>query len=90
MKSNDNQVSRYKRIGLIAIWIASLVFAGVWGHAQVVPKAPAVPMIISGSDLGFRVEGRKGQTVTGTFVVRIDGQWLPTSAAESVKPLISK
>ena len=32
--------------------------------------------ILSGSDLGFRVERIDGGRASGTFIVKIDGQWV--------------
>jgi hypothetical protein len=59
------------RVVLVALCLASLVGVGVWG--QVKPE----PRVISGSDLGFRVEGQRGDgTPTGQLVVRINGQWV--------------
>jgi hypothetical protein len=86
MKSTESQIGRYKRIGFIVIWAASLVFASSWGQSQTVPKNSAAPTIISGSDLGFRVDERSGDVVAGTLVVRINGEWLATGAARTLRP----
>lgn len=32
--------------------------------------------ILSGSDIGFRVERMEGNRAAGTLMVRIDGQWV--------------
>ncbi len=32
-------------------------------------------MVLSGSDIRFRVEGKKGDAILGRFVVRVDGKW---------------
>jgi hypothetical protein len=48
---------------------------------------PAAPLVLSGADVGFRVEGRKGKAVVGRFVVRVNGQWLDVDAAFSPKVL---
>ena len=34
------------------------------------------PVILSGSDVGFRVESYSGETPVGRVVVRIDGEWV--------------
>ncbi len=31
--------------------------------------------VLSGYDIRFRVEGKKGDAVVGRFVVRLDGKW---------------
>jgi hypothetical protein len=38
---------------------------------------PVTPRIVTGGDVGFRVEGlRGGSTPVGTFVVRVNGEWV--------------
>jgi hypothetical protein len=39
--------------------------------------APVGPTVVSGMDLGFRINGLQGDTAIGTFVVRINGRWIP-------------
>jgi hypothetical protein len=59
------------RIVLVVIGLASLLGVGVW--AQLLPQQ----RVVSGSDLGFRIEGsRSDGTPTGRLVVRINGQWV--------------
>ncbi len=72
---------------LVVVCAVSMLLAGVWayGEAPLQSPAPRSPQaaqpsepvtVISGNDLGFRVENRRGNTVIGRFVVRVDGQWL--------------
>jgi len=73
-----------KRIVVVAFWVISIFAAGMWGHAQA-PLPPREPRtapsqgdlstVISGNDLGFRIDSRKAGTPIGRFVVRINGQW---------------
>jgi hypothetical protein len=62
------------------ILAATLVTVGSSVRAQVQVQPPLVPapspMVLSGSDIGFRIEGRRGDTPVGTWVVRIDGRWI--------------
>jgi hypothetical protein len=44
-------------------------------------------MVLSGNDIGFRVEGRKGSVVVGRFVVRIDGKWVDAESSFVSRPL---
>ena len=61
------------RIALVVL--AVLIAVGVWASAQVrQPVDP--PIVLSGSDLGFRVSAREGNTPVGTLVVRVNGQWV--------------
>ena len=81
-----------KRIALIVVWALSVIIAGVLAHAQTPAQrgnTPA-PTIISGSDLGFRVTRQQGNRVTGTFVVRINGEWLDAEPAAGAKALSLK
>jgi len=50
----------------------------------------STPTIISGSDLGFRVERQRGDHVTGTFLVRINGNWWDVEPTAGVKALSGK
>ena len=86
-----------KRFIAVALWVVSIFAAGMWGHAQVTPPpreprpAPSQGQpqqtVISGADLGFRVDARKGNTRVGRFVVRIDGQWVEIEESASIRRL---
>jgi len=71
------------RLVFACLWILSLVvIAGIAG-AQT--RRDPVP-VISGADLGFRPEGWQGKARTGTFVVRINGEWVEAAAAVRSAP----
>ena len=80
-----------------AFWVVSMFAAGMWGHAQVAqpPREPrpapsqSQPQqtVISGAELGFRVDARKGKTPIGRFVVRVDGQWVEIEESASIRRL---
>ena len=88
-------MSLSKRIIVATLWVGSMLAAGVWGHAQTtlpLPRPAPSPgqtqqTVISGSDLGFRVDGRKGNTPLGRFVVRIDGQWVEIEESAGIRRL---
>jgi hypothetical protein len=77
------------------LWIFLLVVAAVvpWNvyvsplTARTRQRPTEVPLVLSGADLGFRVEGQKGDAVVGRFVVRVNGRWLDVDAAFSPKVL---
>ena len=74
---------------LVACAIALTVIAGAAiGHAQVA-KNPysVVPVVLSGSDIGFRVEGRRNGKVIGRLVVRLDGDWVDAESSFASRPL---
>jgi hypothetical protein len=89
---------------ITVLWLGSLVVVAAMASAfasaqarQAQPQATPPGMIISilddriisGSDLGFRVEGtgRAGEP-TGRLVVRINGNWVETGPSKvQVQPL---
>jgi len=68
---------------------------GIWAAApaplaQRPPQSGSAgepPTVISGSDIGFRMDRRRGNTAVGRFVVRINGQWLDVEEAVVAKRL---
>ena len=82
-------------IGVSLVWVMSLVAAGAWAYAQEIkpPLLPIpMPMVVAGNDIGFRVEGRRGDTPVGRFVIRssANGQWVEPELSEDAKRLIGK
>jgi hypothetical protein len=49
--------------------------------------AQVAPLVLSGPDLGFRVETQKDKSVVGRFVVRVNGQWLDVETGFAPKVL---
>ncbi len=62
---------------LAVLWFVSLVIVSALTAALAVAQTRLPePRVLSGSDIGFRVEGRDlSGNPTGTFVVRIGGEW---------------
>lgn len=76
-----------KRFALAGAMVAAVAAGTALGHAQARRNAePVMPLVLSGGDIGFRVEGRKGASVTGRFVVRIDGRWVDAEASFVARP----
>ena len=64
-------------ISLAVVWVGSLVAAAAIATAQARMTTPLPePIVLSGADVGFRVEGKQGGTPVGQFVVRFDGKWV--------------
>jgi hypothetical protein len=67
---------------VLAVIVALLLAGGGWvagQTAQVQPyRAPAHPGILTGADIGFRVEGKTREgAVIGRLMVRLpNGQWV--------------
>ncbi len=69
---------------IVVLWLLSLlVVAGLASSLT----AQAQQTILSGSDLGFRVErmGTSGQPV-GTLMVRVNGKWMEAGWATKAMP----
>ena len=62
---------------LVLFWLTSLAFVSMATFALAQFRFPK-PQILSGNDIGFRVEGTdvNGQPF-GQFMVRWNGQWRP-------------
>ena len=76
---------------LVALVIGFVIAAGTWGYAQSPMTQPVTPsMVLSGSDIGFRVEGTRGTAAVGKLVVRMNGQWVNAEGAISIKNLTAK
>ncbi len=70
------------RLGL-AFMIVLLLAVGSFALANqqrkgapfpLLPDASSAPVVISGDEIGFRVEGHKGGVPVGRFVVKVDGK----------------
>lgn len=61
---------------VIGVIVLTLVAIGGWASAQVVSQKVKPPLVLSGPDVGFRIEAYKGTTPVGRLVVRVDGQWV--------------
>jgi hypothetical protein len=71
------------RFSVVLLWLASLVLTGILASAQTRREAGAV---ISGGDIGFRPEGWNGKARTGTWVVRINGEWVDAQGSMKAVP----
>jgi hypothetical protein len=71
------------RILMALLWIGSLVFVGAIATAQT-RRDPG--QVISGADIGFRPEGWQGKARTGTWLVRINGEWVDAIGATKATP----
>ena len=73
---------------VVLFWLASLVaVAAVTATFTRAQARRDVPRVVSGDDVGFRVEGTDPSGhATGMFMVRLNGQWVPVSSMPSVRP----
>jgi hypothetical protein len=78
-------MKRIRLIILVVILSATFMAGATLGHAQNTEIVPvSTPTVLSGTDLGFRVEARQGNALVGTLVVRVNGQWVETQYRQAV------
>ena len=86
-----------RMLGLcVAISILGLAFtAAGWAYGQA-PQFPnpqqrdPAPTVMSGNDIGFRVDRQTTEALgklTGTWVVRVNGQWVEPEPLRVTRPL---
>jgi hypothetical protein len=66
---------------VVALGLISAVGVGAAGGYALGLHSTQPKSVFSGVDVGFRIEGRKGNTPVGRLVVRIDGQWVAVDVA---------
>lgn len=73
---------------LVAMWVLSLVVAGVLSAIATAQVNRQTPRVVSGADLGFRVNGQDRNTgkPVGVLVIRINGEWVEVSPGVSAFP----
>ena len=70
---------------LLLLSLGTLAGAQVFSFRRVDP-----PVVLSGSDVGFRIIGHDGSRPLGSLVVRIDGNWVPVKDAPPVPGLATQ
>ena len=72
----------------LGLWCLSLGVVGTLGSAVTAQVVRGTPRVVSGADLGFRIEGtdRGSGRPFGTLVVRVDGHWVEASSAARITP----
>lgn len=89
---------RMFRCFVAVLMLALTLGAARWVYGQAAPQFPsqqpdpAAP-IISGNDIGFRVDRQDTERLgrlTGTWVVRVNGQWVEPAASLRGRPLSTR
>ena len=76
-----------QRLTWSVLWLASLLI--VAGLTSGLIRAQATDRILSGSDIGFRLEGTdRAGTPLGTFMLRVNGEWVEASISPKVRALL--
>ena len=74
---------RMKAVAAAVFAALLIVAATAWVTAQAVAVNKVPPKVMTGADVGFRVEGLRGDTPVGTLVIKVNGEWVE---AEIVPP----
>jgi hypothetical protein len=82
-------MSLRSRATLVILWVISLVAVGVLVSAQPQARKDPAPLI-TGTDIGFRPEGWRGSARTGTFFVRVNGQWVEAVDTVKTQPVTTR
>ena len=80
-------MTRMARVVFVLLWLVSLAVVGALASAQ---TARDTSGIISGADLGFRPEGWKGKARVGTWMVRINGEWVEAQSSMRTVPATTR
>ena len=76
-----------RTLSILVAWLCSLAAVAVFAQSPRALDPLEQPTIISGADLGFRVEGHSGRVPVGRLVIRIDGRWVePAPPKPEVQP----
>jgi hypothetical protein len=78
------------RVTLAVVFALGLFGSGAMAGAQLRGVTPIPePRVLSGDDIGFRVEGRQGDSLVGRFVVKVNGQWVEPKVSLGVPRVAS-
>jgi hypothetical protein len=81
-------MSTKSRLIVALLWLVSLAVTGAVAAAQSTRRDPAA--VISGNDIGFRPEGWNGKARTGTWLVRLNGEWVEAQGAFKTVPATTR
>jgi hypothetical protein len=80
--------STLSRVLIGCLILLAFVAGASWGATQFGGGQPVIPpTVYSGSEIGFRMTARKGDTPIGRLVVRVDGEWKEVEFPFGVRPL---
>jgi hypothetical protein len=74
---------------VVAVWLLSLAAVAAVAQSRVITPL-AEPVILSGSDIAFRVEAEQGSRPVGKLLVRYNGRWIEPKSAPGTLNLASR
>ena len=67
---------------VVVLWVTSLFAVATLARSQAYQFNPLPqPLVLSGNDLAFRVDGYSGPNPAGRLLIRIDGRWVEPVAS---------
>ena len=81
---------KLRHLVILGGFVTALMLGAAWGRAQAIPQVETGHIVVSGSDIGFRIVGRRGATPVGRLVIRQNGEWIEVEAPQVVRPLSLK
>jgi hypothetical protein len=61
---------------LAILWLVTVIVVAAAASTLTWAQIKTPDRVVSGNDLGFRIESQRGGVPTGRFVVRINGAWV--------------
>lgn len=78
-----------RRLVILCLAGGTFLAGSAWGYAQRAIMPPGLqPLVLSGADIGFKVQRQKGDAAVGELVVRINGEWKRAQFAYGVNPVV--
>lgn len=78
-----------RALSIMAAWLFSLIAVATIAQTRAMTADPE-PTVISGKDIGFRVDRYDGRRPVGVFVIRVDGRWIEPKSVPQPRPLGSQ
>ena len=73
---------------VVSLALALALALGAVALAQPRSGPPALePHVVSGADIGFRIDGFDGRQPIGTLVVKVNGRWIEPKTAPALQLL---
>jgi hypothetical protein len=69
----------FRALLLLLMFVVALVAGAVWGRAQASPPSDH-GNVVSGGNVGFRINGYKDGKPFGQLVIRQNGEWIDAAA----------
>jgi hypothetical protein len=68
------------------LWALSLIIAGALGLSAQALFLTENQHVVSGADVGFRIERTQNGIPIGRLVIRVDGRWVDTASPVTAVP----